>query len=1010
MLLAKNCNYDYMYNYAGTESYDEAAAQEILDKIVRAGVGLGIYEEWNYKNEIDKIFGINNDMRDLTNKFTSEETGIIDLLTGAFAQNQTNMNNRMSQEEYNNYVEQLLSEAETVTRLDELYYDLGLITKAQYEKRVVQVQKAQKELLKEYEIISDLYEIADKYAKKRQDAQELTSNQIGNAAMTSWERERGFLDKERAVIQTAIREDKTQRRLDIGNLTDFFASIKTPVSWDEIKELAEYDKHGNIINWDIISKKLLEEDKLTHIEGNRLKDLVSQYETTANSLVTSFEKFDQIEMEYIEYMGRRSQIIQTTYEAITQEAGLATDTINNYAKVISTVGAENLGVDTTIQRQIAEQQDMSATMDFANKRSYYQAQKQELERLRQELVANSSTLSFAQKSALEALIREQEKTVNTALTDMNDSWNQALTQAAETFKEKISLTLKDFESSISGVADGLDEIKEIFAQQSETQSWYLEDYEKIYQLNKLSRDLQSSIDETESVQGKQLLNQLQQELTEKQMEGVKVSEYDLEHMRKKYELRLAEIALEESQNAKNQVRLQKMANGSWGYVYTQNEDNIAKAQAEYEEKLFNLQDHNANYLNTISESILNTEQEFMDAVTEIYNSGLSEEEQRERILRLTEFYEEKMNYLTSEMDGVLSNNQGLTGMITEFSDTLLGAMYPEYDSAESIFTKWKEAVGDEDSGLVADLLTVANNYSSSINNIFSVLNTSVTEWSASIGQTATELATTITTAFSKITRELNITTFNKMVTGHDRFSLENLLHASLGIDLSSLQEMSNNDLLKSYAQIIGSKQVEADEQTKDELVSLLGNAGGISKEALVEMLKGTNQLDYLKFGTRFENTELTATNASYSDLWDMIARAGGLSWLDSNFIYKLIEQQLKAEKRSYDTGGYTGEWGPSGRLAVIHEKEYMLNAMDTPNILAAVELVRQISHNIDLQSLVERSKLLQYSATTPHQTNSSALQQEVVIHAEFPNATSHSEIEQAFDTLINRATQYSNRK
>jgi hypothetical protein len=36
----------------------------------------------------------------------------------------------------------------------------------------------------------------------------------------------------------------------------------------------------------------------------------------------------------------------------------------------------------------------------------------------------------------------------------------------------------------------------------------------------------------------------------------------------------------------------------------------------------------------------------------------------------------------------------------------------------------------------------------------------------------------------------------------------------------------------------------------------------------------------------------------------------------------------------YDTGGYTGEWGPEGRLAMLHQKEIVLNARDTENMLA----------------------------------------------------------------------------
>ena len=41
--------------------------------------------------------------------------------------------------------------------------------------------------------------------------------------------------------------------------------------------------------------------------------------------------------------------------------------------------------------------------------------------------------------------------------------------------------------------------------------------------------------------------------------------------------------------------------------------------------------------------------------------------------------------------------------------------------------------------------------------------------------------------------------------------------------------------------------------------------------------------------------------------------------------------------------------------------------------------------------------------------NKNILEQQVEIHAEFPNATDRHEIEEAFSTLINRASQYANR-
>ena len=43
-------------------------------------------------------------------------------------------------------------------------------------------------------------------------------------------------------------------------------------------------------------------------------------------------------------------------------------------------------------------------------------------------------------------------------------------------------------------------------------------------------------------------------------------------------------------------------------------------------------------------------------------------------------------------------------------------------------------------------------------------------------------------------------------------------------------------------------------------------------------------------------------------------------------------------------------------------------------------------------------------------TANSYLDQNVTIHAEFPNATNHSEIEEAFENLIGLAGQYAGRK
>lgn len=111
---------------------------------------------------------------------------------------------------------------------------------------------------------------------------------------------------------------------------------------------------------------------------------------------------------------------------------------------------------------------------------------------------------------------------------------------------------------------------------------------------------------------------------------------------------------------------------------------------------------------------------------------------------------------------------------------------------------------------------------------------------------------------------------------------------------------------------------------------------------------------------------------------------------------------------AFDSGGYTGRWGESGKLAMLHEKELVLNATDTENILQSVQILRSLSAALDANA--------RYASYTGNLTPSSVgstdgtLQQEVHIEASFPGVTDHNEIELALDNLINSASQYANRK
>ena len=113
---------------------------------------------------------------------------------------------------------------------------------------------------------------------------------------------------------------------------------------------------------------------------------------------------------------------------------------------------------------------------------------------------------------------------------------------------------------------------------------------------------------------------------------------------------------------------------------------------------------------------------------------------------------------------------------------------------------------------------------------------------------------------------------------------------------------------------------------------------------------------------------------------------------------------------SFGRGGYTGKWGPQGRLAMIHEEELVLNKDDTANFLLATGMLRSIASMIDLNAA---NSLLATGLQNPFAAAAYApgtLDQNVTIEAHFPNAPDRDEITEAFNTLINTASQYANRK
>lgn len=171
---------------------------------------------------------------------------------------------------------------------------------------------------------------------------------------------------------------------------------------------------------------------------------------------------------------------------------------------------------------------------------------------------------------------------------------------------------------------------------------------------------------------------------------------------------------------------------------------------------------------------------------------------------------------------------------------------------------------------------------------------------------------------------------------------------------------------------------------------------------------GVKDYEYLGYGYKLS----LKNGQTYTYMGITTPELTGLSVTEA--ISKIRVRENQKNSASFDTGGYTGDWGSTdGRLAILHQKELVLNQKDTGNILTAVQTVRDISSSLEsgimskLSAMIGGlSNLTQLSYNPAIADNGSSTENIFNITAEFPNADSVETIQAAILNLPNIASQY----
>lgn len=599
--------------------------------------------------------------------------------------------------------------------------------------------------------------------------------------------------------------------------------------------------------------------------------------------------------------------------------------------------------------------------------------------------ANDSVKKIAENAALaEDSIKAVKDAVNNQLKEATDRQLETQQEIYESINDIVQAIEDNWVDAVEKVVavqkksllNDIDYAVDRYGDLADLNDLYLSNSKKIYELNKLNRTILQDISKTDNIAAKSKLKDVLEEVNALQNSNAQMSEYELKTLQAKYDLRLAEIALEEAQEAKSQVRLVRDNEGNWGYMYTADAEEVSKAEQDVEDKMQALQDIQEETMRDTGEKILSIQQEFYDALSDIYtDASLTQDERNQREAALRESTMKKLTYYTDQYDKALKQS----GM--NFKDTILGTMYPEYENLQK-FNDGFASSADATFAQIQKQYEATTGYYRDLAQAMGITDESVLK---DLGSMKEAIAKAMLAAQQNMQ--------NAITKSQENFD-------------STAQNMDK--LVDTIKEMGESLQKWVEEMTK---LAVVFNSNADYFDLMIKALKN-NDMDSAEKYAEYRAMKISLDPNSY----------GQYNWSSKEAMVKDFQEQgvwISDEKadslwnkyssttKKYDTGGYTGEWGQDGRLAVLHQKELVLNASDTANMLDIVNVVRDIVQQIDAQALYSRGRRFDLPRI---ETRAETLEQNVHIEANFPNATSHQEIEQAFDNLINLASQYANKK
>lgn len=578
-----------------------------------------------------------------------------------------------------------------------------------------------------------------------------------------------------------------------------------------------------------------------------------------------------------------------------------------------------------------------------------------------------------------------------------EQYSEELMNKVNSYNQKMTDTL----ANLAGFADEL-----LMNQDWEYQTKLMDDYldatNAAYEMQALQSKFQTSIDDTDNLSSKRELTKVMNEqldILEKQLEdGQLLTKYDIDRANKVYELTLKQIALEEAQQNKSKMRLRRDSQGNYRYEYVADQEKIEDAKQDLlktQNDLYNLDKQRTtemiNEVKNLRVEYLQNEQAILE------DAYLTKEEKEQALVDL-------QNKYYAEPDGLIymavqEYNQAKKNMEADTDEEIT---FYHNTMAEAMSQNWNDVAATE-KATTDQILLDLEKQAAKVQEATDLMSQGYGSLEGAISADITVMEDLL------LLDEQLLSQYEEQM-----IAIEELME-----ELEALEDHYKSVMDAALAAIEAALQLRQMNWEEDDGKSSTSKSSSSSGNGGTTGSGGTGGSSYVTQTAEIKvnNKNKGCISDSNGDLTKkekttikQRAKDRGYSISTTMLSDKEAEKKYGKVQSAYipfDTGGYTGQWGDEGKIAMLHEKELVLNKTDTQNILNAVSIVRNLTAGLTSLQNSLIGKISSPISNTINQTGkeSTTLDQNVHIEAVFPNVSSSNEIEKAFNDLVNLASQ-----